>query len=215
MANRTVQILGQGYGASPAQVTVTANGNTVFSGSVSSIDQPVPSLPSPGLNLSEILCTFEIDQAFTGQIPMTCEVTVGTVIFSTISVNYVMVPNPIYTAEQYSVLTNPTSTDEQRNAIILAAPAVPPLSAEDIALIQGPDTPPDQYIAVLNAHNLQSNVNGGVDIFGPISDNDPRTNVYLNGILQNPDRTDLAGTWWWHMYAGSTLSYDLTVQNAG
>ena len=71
MATRTIQLLGQGYGATPAQITVTANGNTVYSGPVNTVNEPVPLLPNTQLSLQNILCTVEIDQAFVGQMPMT------------------------------------------------------------------------------------------------------------------------------------------------
>lgn len=212
MSERTVVFKGLAFGSSPATMQATANGVNVFSGSVTTQNAPVPPMPGPTSDPVPLF-TMTVDTAFTGTVPMTCEVTSGTIIFATIAANYARVVNPIYSAEQYSILVSPTSTDEQRNAIYVAAPATPPLSAEDIALIQGPGTPDDQYVAVLNAHNIQPTVSGGVDAFGVISYSDPRTNVYINGILQNPDRTGLGGIWWWTVSAGSTISYDLTVQS--
>ena len=212
MAERTIVFKGLAYGSTPATMQITANGVNIFSGSVTTQNEPLPPMPGPTPDPVPMF-TMTVDTAFSGTIPMTCEVTSGTVIFSIIAANYPLLINPIYSTEQYQILVSPTSTDEQRNAIYVAAPAVPALSAEDIALIQGPDTPNDQYIAVLNAHNIQPTVNGGVDAFGLLTRGDPRTNVYINGILQNPDRAGLGGTWYWTVGAGSTISYDLTVQN--
>lgn len=212
MSERTIVFKGLAYGSSPATVQATANGVSIFSGTVTTQNEPLPSMPGPTAD-PVALFTMTVDTSFSGTIPMTYEVTSGTVIFSYISANYTILVNPIYSAEQYAILSNPASTDEQRNAIYVAAPAVPPLSEADIALIQGPDTPADQYVAVLTAHNIQPTVNGGVDAFGLVSHNDPMTNVYINGILQNPDRAGLGGAWWWTVGAGSTISYDLTVQN--
>ena len=213
MSERTVVFQGLAYGASPATVQATANGVSIFSGTVTTQNQPVPSMPNPDL-VSVALFTMTVDTAFSGTIPMTCEVTSGTIIFSVVRANYMLLANPIYSAEQIAILNNPSTTAEQRNAIYVAAPAVPPLSEADIALIQGPDTSADQYLAVLTAHNIQNTVNGGVDAFGLVSYADPRTNVYIDGILQNPDRpSGLTGAWWWTVGAGSTMSYDLTVQN--
>lgn len=212
MSERTVVFKGLAYGSSPATMQATANGVNIFSGAVTTRNEPLPSMPGPTPD-PVALFTMTVDTSFSGTIPMTCEVTSGTVIFSLVQANYMLLANPIYSVEQYQILVNPSSTDEQRNAIYVAAPAVPPLSEADIALIQGPDTPDDQYIAVLNAHNIQPTVNGGVDAFGVIARDDPRTNVYINGILQNPDRAGLAGAWWWTVGAGSTISYNLVVQN--
>ena len=90
MANRTVQLLGQGYGASPAEITVTVNGNIVFSGTVNTVDQPLPAQPT-SVMLTDTLCVFELDGAITGEIPMTCAVSSGTVIFTKILSNQVTI----------------------------------------------------------------------------------------------------------------------------
>jgi hypothetical protein len=213
MANRTVQILGQGYGANPAQITVTANGNTVFSGTVSAVDQPLPALPNLDINLSEILCTFEIDQAFTGQIPMTCAVSSGTVIFAQIYANYVAILNPVYTPEQITILTSPTTTQAERVTIYTQV-ANPPLSQTDIDTLLDPAATQEQKNAIIAAHNCTTEISSGVDGFGSIDNTDARSSVAINGIAQTPDHGELPGTWWWAINAGSTLSYQLDVDPA-
>ena len=213
MANRTVQILGQGYGSSPAQITVTSNGNTVFSGTVSAVDQPLPALPNLAINLSEILCTFEIDQAFTGQIPMTCAVSSGTVIFGQIYANYVAIRNPVYTPEQITILTSLTTTQAERVAIYTQV-AVPPLSQTDIDTLLDPASTPAQINAILVAHNCLPYISSGADGFGPIDNTDARSTVVIDGIAQTPDHGDLPGTWWWQINTGSTLAYQLDVDPA-
>ena len=47
MTDRTFQQYAQAYGSSECQVTCQINGNTVFSGAVTTLDQPWPSLPDP------------------------------------------------------------------------------------------------------------------------------------------------------------------------
>ena len=210
MANRTVQILGQGYGSSPAQITVTANGNTVFSGTVSAVDQPLPPLPNLAITLSEILCTFEIDQAFTGQIPMTCVVSSGTVIFAQIFANYVSIPNPVYTPEQITILTSPTTTQAERVTIYTQV-ANPPLSQTDIDTLLDPAATQEQKNEIIEAHNCTTEIWSGVDGFGAIDSTDARTSVAIDGIAQTPEHGDLPGTWWWTINTGSTLSYQLDV----
>lgn len=49
--SRIFQQLGQAYGSSDVSVTVQLDGNTVFSGSVPAVDQPVSS-PTPGADLT-------------------------------------------------------------------------------------------------------------------------------------------------------------------
>ena len=213
MANRTVQILGQGYGSSPAQITVTANGNTVFSGTVSTVDQPLPALPNLGLTISNILCSFEIDLAFTGQIPMTCAVSSGTVIFAQINANYVAIPNPVYTPEQMAVLENPTTTYAEKVTIYTQV-ANPPMSQTDIDTLLDPASTQEQKNAIIAAHNCKTQISSGVDGFGAIDDTDARSSVMVNGIAQTPDHGELPGTWWWIINTGSTLAYQLDVDPA-
>ncbi len=213
MANRTVQIRGQGYGPSPAQITVTANGNTVFSGTIATVDQPWPALPSLAINLPEILCTFEIDLAFTGQIPMTCTVNSGTTIFAAIFANYVPIPNPVYTPEQIATLTNPDTTQADRVAIYTQV-ASPPLSQQDIDTLLDPASTPEQKNTILVAHNCRPYISSGASGYGPIDNTDPRSSVTIDGIAQTPDRTDLQGPWWWEILTGSSLAYQLDVDPA-
>ena len=214
MANRTIQILGQGYGATPAQITVTANGNTVFSGTVSAVDQPLPALPNLDINLSEILCTFEIDQAFTGQIPMTCAVSSGTVIFAQVFANYVKIPNPVYTQVQLDVISDPSAPEADKVAIYTQV-ANPPLSQADIDALLDPAVTPNQKNQILIAHNCQTTISSGANGYGSIdNDSDARSSVFIDGIAQIPDHGELPGTWWWKISLGSTLAYQLDVAPA-
>jgi hypothetical protein len=213
MANRTIKFLGQGYGATPAQVTITANGNVVFSGAVDTVDQLRPVLPNPSLNLDGDLGTFEIDQAFNGQIPMTCTVNSGTVIFSQIMINNVYMSNPGYTSEQLATLNNPATTPAERVAIYTPV-ANPPLSQQDIDTLLDPATTPAQAYAIQEAHNCQPYGYSGNDGWFPLNltNADPRTSVSIDGVFQTPDRDpDLGGTWWWTVFSGSTMSYQLSV----
>ena len=216
MAERTVVFKGLAYGATAATVQITANGVSVFSGTVTTQNQPVPSMPNTELD-SVALFTMTVDTAFSGTIPMTCEVTNGSVIFAQILANYSNKSNPIYTAEQLAILTssdpnisNP-SINLQVTPIYVGAAAVPPLSEAEVATLYDVATTAEQYIAIINAHNLNPVINGGVDHIDVISKSDPRNSVSINGIPQLPDRGDLAGIWWWTIPTGSTLSYDLEV----
>jgi hypothetical protein len=213
MPIRTVQILGQGYGSTPAQITVTANGNTVFSGTVATVDQPLPALPNPEINLSNVLCTFEIDTAFVGEIPMTCAVSAGTVIFAQIYANYVQILNPIYTPAQIATLIDPATTSADRVAIYTQV-AVPALTQSDIDVLLNTATTPEQYNAIVAAHNCEIIIPSGANGYGPIDNTDPRSSIVINGIAQTPDRIGLGGVWWWAINTGSTMTYQLTVDPA-
>jgi hypothetical protein len=213
MPIRTVQIQGQGYGSTPAQITVTARGNTVFSGTVDTVNQPVLSLPNAEINLTNVLCTFEIDTAFVGEIPMTCAVSAGTVIFSNIYANYVQIPNPVYTLAQRRTVISPDTTQADRVAMYTQV-AVPALSQADIDILMDPATTPEQYNAIVVAHNCTTHIPSGASGYGPIVNTDPRNSVVINGTPQTPDHGELAGAWWWTINAGSTMTYQLTVDPA-
>jgi hypothetical protein len=215
MTIRTVKIQGLAYGSVPAEITVTANGNTVFSGAVSTLDQPLPTLPDPSLSASTVtLCTFEIDQTFVGQIPMTCEVTQGTVIFAQILANYSTILNPVYTPEQLTVIGDPAVPTTQEQVAILTTLANPPLSQVDIDMLLDPNLRVEDYDVILAAHNLTLSSSSGADGYAKIDNTDPRSNVQINGVVQAPDHTDLPGAWWWPISSGSTLAYNLDVDPA-
>ena len=213
MPNRTVQLLGQGYGSTPAQITDTANGNPVFSGPVNTVDQPLPVLPNPAINLDNILCTFEIDQSFAGQMPMTCAVSSGTVIFSLIMANYAEIKNPVYTQEQLVILSTP-ATPIADNVAIYTQVANPPLSQADIDALLDPAVTRTQKTEIIIAHNCQTRISSGVNGYGVIDNTDARSSVVIDGIAQTPDHGELPGTWYWRINTGSTLAYQLDVAPA-
>ena len=74
MTTRTFRQLGQGYGSNPCQITATLDGVTVYTGAVTTVDQPLPVLPDTSLVISNILYTFTRDAHFAGTIPMTIAV---------------------------------------------------------------------------------------------------------------------------------------------
>jgi hypothetical protein len=214
MANRTVQLLGQGYDTSPADITVTANGNIIFSGTISTVNQPLPSLPNLELsNSTVVLCSFDIDQSFVGQIPMSCQINSGTVIFAQIYANYTGIVNPIYTAEQFTVVSSTTAPVADKVAVFTQV-ANPALSQADIDTLLDPTVSLVQYNAILAAHNLTLVVSSGAAGYYNIDNTDARSNVSIDGVAQTPDHGDLPGTWWWTISSGSTLAYNLDVAPA-
>jgi hypothetical protein len=213
MAIRTVQILGQGYGANPAEITVTANGNTIFLGTVATVDQPLPALPNLEIDLTNVLCTFEIDTAFVGEIPMTYAVSAGTVVFADIYANYISILNPVYTPAQLEVLRDPATSWPDHVAIYIQV-AVPPLSQAEIDVLLDTEIPISEKNAIVAAHNCTVIISSGADGYGPIDDTDPRSSVVINGVAQTPDHGELPGAWWWPIAAGSTMAYQLQVDPA-
>ena len=55
-----------GLGSTPAQVVFQIDGNTVFSGSVTTLDQPMPSMPDPAFTVDNLAWTWQDDVEFAG-----------------------------------------------------------------------------------------------------------------------------------------------------
>lgn len=214
MTNRTIQILGQGYGTEPATMTVTYGGTEVFSGNVNTLPlEDMPSLPNLAVNLDTVLMSFEIPVTYSGTQAMTCSVTASTVIFSQILANYQAVTNPVYTSADWAIINNPASTTSEKIAVINSH-AVPPLTAEEIALLESTD-PIDipAQDAILATHGVSFSVSGGSGFYSDIdASTDPRDNVTLDGVPVTPDHGDLPGTWWFEVDQGQTLGYNITIQ---
>ena len=94
MTTRTVKMFGLAYGSTPAEIAVTLDGASVYTGTVTTVNTPSPSMPNPDLTNTTIeFCTFEIPMDFEGTKSMTCAVTNGIVIFAQISANYCVIAN--------------------------------------------------------------------------------------------------------------------------
>ena len=214
MTNRTIQFTGQGFGTSPVTVSVTANGASVYSGTVPAVDQP---LPSSWYNPAQyvILFNMSLPVDFAGNFPMTVTVTSGTgILLATVLANYVPVPNPVYTPEQFAIVTSPDSGQEGLD--IIASLANPLFTQEEIDILANPDTPEAEYRALLATHNVSIYVSSGDQEFGDwIWPGDSRTNVTINGIPGSADRlSGESGDWIWPVPVTSTLAFTLNI-NAG
>lgn len=211
MTNRTIQILGQGYSDSTASIIVTLAGVEIFSGNVSTLPlADIPSTPNLSIELNTVLTSFNVPVAYSGTQAMTCTVNSGVVIFAQIVANYQPVPNPIYSAEEWAILTTPGAPGK---LAIYEAHAVPPLTPEEIALLQSTN-PVDQPAkdAILASHGISLLVSGGSTVYADVDGvTDPRDNATLNGVAITPDRSEYQGTWWYTIEEGQTLGYNLTI----
>jgi hypothetical protein len=215
MTNRTIQFYGQGFGTTAVGISVTANGSQTFNGPVPTLDQPMPSIPRWPLDQSEILFSIEVPVEFQGTVPMEITVNSGSgILFQNVLANYVPIPNPVYTPEQFAIITSPGSGQEGLDIIISLAN--PPFTQEEIDILANPDTSEAEYRALLATHNVSIYVSGGDqefnDSFWP---GDSRTNVTINGNSGSADRLPgELGDWTWPVTVDSTMVFTLNI-NAG
>jgi len=92
-ANRTFQFIGLGFGAEPVTVTASINNTQIYSGTVTTVDQPVYLTPVGPQDQQVTLFTIDnsasLNTDFAGSLPMTVVVSGGTgVVFGEINSNY-------------------------------------------------------------------------------------------------------------------------------
>jgi len=215
--NRTLKFHGIGFGSSPVTINVVANGNVVYNGTVTTIDQPFTSDWFAPDQYVELFST-EIPVSFAGAVPMSVTVNSGTALkLAHITANYVLVPNPVFTAEQLETVTqHPRGTQPSR--LIYESLANPPLTPQEVDVIKNPSTTQQDFEALLAAHNISPLIPGGDSKFRTnFTQFDARTNIALDGIpvaAPDPRPPGAIGHWTWDILSGSTLSFDLMVDAA-
>jgi hypothetical protein len=204
MANRPIQILGQGFGSTDAVISITANNNIVFSGPVPTLDTDL----SPNTDITPvILCTFEIDQSFNGMLPVSFTVVSGTVVFTDVFCNYLdILINPNFTSEELDVLHDDNATIQQLFDVYTKG-ANPPLSQSQMDTLLDPAVPEDQKQSILALHNCRQIKLAGTDFFNQLPTWSRRTvNIDDKTLILPPNTLQTT------ISAGSTLSYSLVIQ---
>lgn len=95
MVTRTFIQQGQGYGSAPADITVKIDGNVIFSGTVPTVNQPLPVLPDPNIELTSNLYSWTNEVLYKGQQDFELTVNSGTVILTTAIANYTITLDPV------------------------------------------------------------------------------------------------------------------------
>ena len=175
---KLIESLGIGY--VPSTGTITMNGTPVFEGTFLNNGTLYELIANGSVYVDNGLA---INNYIT--VPMTMTVTSGNIWVPLFSWNYAMVENPVYSAEQWAIVTNPESTAAQRLAIYEIV-AVPPLTDADkiMLLTTGPDDQPARN-TIINTHGLTNYVQDSTQFNYGL---DPevcacnRTNVLLNGV---------------------------------
>jgi len=217
MTNRTIKFNGQGFGNVPVTVTATANGNIVYQGAINTVDQP---LPRPNYHPEPVATLFDLQVPldFVGSFPMsiTCESGYGMFLLDS-TANYNLIPNPIYTPEQFAIVSVSDKSPEVVD--IFESVANPPLTQQEIDILSNPDTPDLECDAILAQHGLTIWVPGGADNYGvDFNHGDARTEVALDGIPRTtptPRPSDYTGDWTWVTPVNSTLTFVFNVESPG
>ena len=175
---KLIESLGIGY--IPSTGTITMNGTPVFEGTF---------LNNGTLNELVANGSVYVDNGLAINnyiiVPMTMTVTSGYIYAPLFQRNYAMIKNPVYSDEQWAIVTNTESTAAQRLAIYEIV-AVPPLTDADkiMLLTTGPDDKAART-TIINTHGLTGYVQDSSQFAYGL---DPevcacnRTNVLLNGV---------------------------------
>jgi hypothetical protein len=213
MANRTIEIFGWVEGNTTCTANVLFNGNVVHSGPVPSVTA-VPEIEPPN-GFTEGIVTFEVPVNLSGTFPVSITFTGGDeALVQRILCNYMPIANPIYTPEQYAIVSNATpSTRAERNAIMIPL-ATPALTAEEITIVENANTTSPESQAIFNSHGIGFTVSSGPAVNKavhlPIQ---AKTNVKVNGVDVAPG-TEPAGEWGYIIPftdGVGTISFDLII----
>ena len=217
MTNRTIRFYGQGFGNVPVTITVTANGNIVYQGAINTVDQPLP-LPNYHPDPVATLFDLQIPLDFVGSFPMsvTCDTGFGMFLLG-IDANYNSFPNPIYTSEQFAIVSAPVKSAAALD--IFESLANPPLSQQDIDVLSNPDSTQSECDAVVTSHGLALWLPAGADNYdSSFTAEDARTTVALDGeprTTPDPRLPGYTGDWTWVIPVDSILTFVFNVENPG
>ena len=210
MTIRQFKLLGQ---QSASIGTITMNGTPVFEGAFLTQDQHID--PNNGATVEWISTgSVYVDNALAINnyimVPVSITVTSGQIGVALFQWNYAMVENPIYSDEQWAIVTNPGSTAAQRLAIYEIV-AVPPLTdADKITLLTTGQVGKAARNTIIKTHGLTNYVQDSTQFAYGLTPEDfacNRTSVLLNGVeppLANTNQSIVMNT-------GDVLTADLMV----
>lgn len=210
MTIRQFKLLGQ---QSTGTGTIAMNGTPVFEGAFLTLDQHID--PNNGSTIEWISTgSVYIDNALAINkhiiVPVSITVTSGQIAVALFEWNYAMAKNPVYSEEQWAVVTDLGSTAAQRLAIYEVV-AVPPLTDADkiMLLTTGPEDKSARN-TIINTHGLTGYVQDSTQFgygVGPEDSACNRTNVLLNGVEPPRAQTNESIA----MNTGDVLTADLMV----
>lgn len=209
MTQRTIQFYGQGLGSGTAEITVTFQGQTVYTG-------PVPTAPNilPPSNQYLLFSINTLEVADQGSFPVTVTPTVEDVNMTYVLANYTSIINPIFTPAQWEIITDPSKSAETKE--IISSLATPPFNEAEQEILNNPETPQSEKDAIFAAHGVSYTVSSGPDGFtDDFWEGDSRTNVTIDGVVPaeppTPRPENFQGDWPYRVPNNQTMAFDLNV----
>jgi hypothetical protein len=217
--SRTIRVLGNGFGEEPAELDVFLKDEIIFSGTVPTLNEPVPILPDISIIDKPVpLFEFLMPLSANELTPMTIHVKKSSVLFAQILTNHSMLYNKKYTPEKAIWLATVAIPMEEKIEIFLQN-ADTPFDDTEIAELLDPNVPympsviTSRKTQILRNHGAEPMAFTGENVFLPINVNEPRHNVYIDDVFQEPDKTYYSGAWWWIINSGSIFKYDLNIKS--
>ena len=237
MANRTLQFYGYAYGTTPVQLNAHINGEVVFSGTVPTVDQPLPVGDVPDMSSAPVLFTVAdsalVPTEFSGSLPMTISVATGDgIALGEIFCNYL----PSATSTNPCVIANSSITGNTLTVGTVVSGILtigqdlwvdPYVTGAWRTTLLGGTGPVNYYVnppqtvsATTMTGGILTQVAGNATTFSSCYEGvptnsdgtaDPRSSVTIDGVVQNPARDGEDGTWAWIVPQGSTIAYNLNV----
>ena len=136
MTLRTFKQFAQGFGTEPCEVTVQLDGNTIFSGSVATVDQPLPMLPNGSIDSTNLGWHWQHDVTFYGTKTLSVAVTGSSLILAeTLANNPYSYANAEVFYGQYSTVVDDVTyydpfTDESIDGVPQAGPYRPDIPGQ-------------------------------------------------------------------------------------
>ena len=227
MANRTIQFCGYAYGNVPVQLNAHINGQTVFSGTVDTLNENIPDTQVDMTNAPPLFSVVEsalFPTTFSGSYPMTISVATGYgVLLSETNCNYMTsATNEVIFSGSISGTTLNVS-GVTSGAIMVGQKLVGAGITENTKIISGNGSTWEVNESQITS---ETTINGTVygvgtaDVFSqcfygtPTNSEgtpDSRSSVQINGVTQVPPLELSLGQWTWQVDAGSTLVCNFNV----
>lgn len=210
MTQRTIQFYGQGLGSGTAEITVTFQGQTVYNG-------PIPTAPDvlPPAEMPVLFSINTLNVTDSGTFAVTITPTVEEVVVANVLANYTLIINPIYSWQEWEIITDPSKQEQALE--IISSLANPPFSESELAILSNPDSTQQERDAILAAHGVSYTVSSGPDVFlDDFWDGDSRTNVTINGQIPPsppvPRPENLEGDWTYYVPTNQTMAFDFNLE---